>query len=96
MRDRTEICVSTMHNRHHPDNFYILDYNEGISGPRNVNGLEGFSPSICGSFAAKRRVYLVRGRGASHNADSAVVIHKDRALLRSTLVWVAKIVGGWL
>jgi iron complex transport system substrate-binding protein len=25
------------------DRFYILDYNEGISGPRNVDGLEGFA-----------------------------------------------------
>lgn len=24
-------------------NFYILDYNEGISGPRNIDGLEGFA-----------------------------------------------------
>lgn len=24
------------------NNFYILDYNEGISGPRNIDGLEGF------------------------------------------------------
>ncbi|MGC7094332.1 ABC transporter substrate-binding protein [Amycolatopsis lurida] len=23
--------------------FYVLDYNEGISGPRNINGLEGFA-----------------------------------------------------
>lgn len=25
------------------DRFYVLDYNEGISGPRNVDGLEGFA-----------------------------------------------------
>ncbi|GAA3469192.1 hypothetical protein GCM10018965_037450 [Nonomuraea roseola] len=25
------------------DNFFILDYNEGISGPRNVDGLERFA-----------------------------------------------------
>ncbi|WP_028646561.1 ABC transporter substrate-binding protein [Nocardiopsis sp. CNT312] len=25
------------------DNFYILDYNEGISSPRNIDGLEGFA-----------------------------------------------------
>ncbi|QFU92639.1 ABC transporter substrate-binding protein [Amycolatopsis sp. YIM 10] len=25
------------------DKFYVLDYNEGISGPRNINGLEGFA-----------------------------------------------------
>ncbi|WP_026874676.1 ABC transporter substrate-binding protein [Jiangella gansuensis] len=24
-------------------NFYVMDYNEGISGPRNVDGLEGFA-----------------------------------------------------
>ncbi|WP_017573669.1 ABC transporter substrate-binding protein [Nocardiopsis halotolerans] len=25
------------------DNFYVLDYNEGISSPRNIDGLEGFA-----------------------------------------------------
>ncbi|MEV4837611.1 ABC transporter substrate-binding protein [Nonomuraea sp. NPDC049486] len=25
------------------DRFYVLDYNEGISGPRNIDGLEGFA-----------------------------------------------------
>jgi iron complex transport system substrate-binding protein len=25
------------------DRFYVLDYNEGISGPHNVDGLEGFA-----------------------------------------------------
>jgi iron complex transport system substrate-binding protein len=25
------------------DNFYILDYNDAISGPRNIDGLEGFA-----------------------------------------------------
>ncbi|AXB47921.1 ABC transporter substrate-binding protein [Amycolatopsis albispora] len=25
------------------DKFYVLDYNEGISGPRNIDGLEGFA-----------------------------------------------------
>ncbi len=25
------------------DNFFILDYNEGISGPRNIDGLEKFA-----------------------------------------------------
>lgn len=25
------------------DHFYFLDYNEGISGPRNIDGLEGFA-----------------------------------------------------
>ncbi|GAB3447436.1 ABC transporter substrate-binding protein [Actinophytocola sediminis] len=25
------------------DNFYVLDYSEGISGPRNLDGLEGFA-----------------------------------------------------
>lgn len=24
-------------------NFYVMDYNEGISGPRNIDGLEGFA-----------------------------------------------------
>ena len=25
------------------DNFYVMNYNEGISGPRNIDGLEGFA-----------------------------------------------------
>ncbi|GAB2756151.1 ABC transporter substrate-binding protein [Amycolatopsis magusensis] len=29
---------AVVHNR-----FYVLDYNEGISGPRNIDGLEGFA-----------------------------------------------------
>ncbi|WP_199443662.1 ABC transporter substrate-binding protein [Umezawaea beigongshangensis] len=30
------------------DRFYVLDYNEGISGPRNVDGLEGFAEYLRG------------------------------------------------
>jgi len=30
------------------DRFYILDYNEGISSPRNVDGLEGFAEYLRG------------------------------------------------
>ncbi|MBP2337248.1 iron complex transport system substrate-binding protein [Saccharothrix coeruleofusca] len=30
------------------DRFYVLDYNEGISGPRNVDGLEGFAEYMRG------------------------------------------------
>ncbi len=25
------------------NNFFVLDYNEGISGPRNIDGLEKFA-----------------------------------------------------
>ena len=25
------------------ENFFVLDYNEGISGPRNIDGLEKFA-----------------------------------------------------
>ncbi|MCK2218523.1 ABC transporter substrate-binding protein [Actinomadura sp. ATCC 31491] len=28
------------------DRFYVLDYNEGISGPRNIDGLEGFAKYV--------------------------------------------------
>jgi iron complex transport system substrate-binding protein len=34
----TASLPAVVHNR-----FYVLDYNEGISGPRNVDGLEGFA-----------------------------------------------------
>lgn len=30
------------------DNFYVLDYNEGISSPRNIDGLEGFAEYLRG------------------------------------------------
>jgi iron complex transport system substrate-binding protein len=30
------------------DRFHILDYNEGISGPRNIDGLEGFAAYLRG------------------------------------------------
>ncbi|MFI6815940.1 ABC transporter substrate-binding protein [Nonomuraea sp. NPDC050328] len=30
------------------DRFYVLDYNEGISGPRNIDGLEGFAAYLRG------------------------------------------------
>ncbi|WP_043622539.1 ABC transporter substrate-binding protein [Nonomuraea candida] len=30
------------------DRFHILDYNEGISGPRNIDGLEGFAEYLRG------------------------------------------------
>lgn len=30
------------------DRFHILDYNEGISGPRNIDGLEGFATYLRG------------------------------------------------
>ncbi|MEO3848864.1 ABC transporter substrate-binding protein [Streptomyces sp. B8F3] len=44
---KIDFLKSSPHTRHLPavrkDNFFVLDYNEGISGPRNVDGLEKFA-----------------------------------------------------
>jgi iron complex transport system substrate-binding protein len=45
--EKIDFLKSSPHTRDLPavkkDNFFILDYNEGISGPRNIDGLEKFA-----------------------------------------------------
>ncbi|MFW6695368.1 ABC transporter substrate-binding protein [Streptomyces sp. MAR4 CNX-425] len=45
-QEKIDFLKSSPHTRHLPavrkGNFFILDYNEGISGPRNIDGLEKF------------------------------------------------------
>ncbi|MGH3468359.1 MAG: ABC transporter substrate-binding protein, partial [Thermocrispum sp.] len=44
--EKIDFLKKSPHTRHLPavknENFFILDYNEGISGPRNIDGLEKF------------------------------------------------------
>ncbi|AZM49625.1 iron transporter [Streptomyces sp. WAC 06738] len=44
---KIDFLKSSPHTRHLPavrkGNFFVLDYNEGISGPRNIDGLEKFA-----------------------------------------------------